>query len=199
MSSSCPALSGEATIVVKNISSRSISGKLHFSVKERHVPLVWANLTEAECCNRMMLPDYNGESVTLGVGESKTFTRSFSLKSSWNKEQCRVLSFFQKADKEIVEGCRIKVNEGTPIVDDAQTKYNKLNIVTNKKSFKILSDYSGDCAISFLDLQGRTIKHFTSLKTNNWIAIPKGLHSGIYCIRANIDNRTYVQKLNLLN
>ncbi len=43
----------------------------------------------------MMLPDANGETITLGNGEEKSFTREFTLKSAWRIEDMEAIVFLQ--------------------------------------------------------------------------------------------------------
>lgn len=197
MSSSCPGNSGKATITIKNISSRSVSGKLHFLIKERHVNYPWGDLRESDCVNRGMIPDVNGESVTIDAGESITKERSFTIDSKWKKDNCRCVAFLQKSNKEIVEGCRTKVNEGTPVMYQKTLTKEQVMVSVSQRAFKVHSLYKGNHTVSLVDLQGRTIKVYPLDVINQWITLPSTLSAGIHCLKIETNNKVFIKKIQI--
>lgn len=198
MASSCPALSGNASITVKNISNSSISGKLHFAVKERHIDHAWQDFKEVEFCNRGMIPNSDGESITLEPGASVIKERAFTIKSDWIKDNCRLIAFLQKSDKEIVEGCAIDVNEGTNVSHQKVLKENVVQFKYAANSFRISSHFLGRLSISIIDLQGRKLFQFSSEKAGEWIKIPDVLSTGIHIIKISSQGRVYIQKFSFM-
>lgn len=195
MSSSCPANAGTATVTIKNTSSQSINGTLHFLIKERHIDYPWGNMKEVECCNRGMIPDHKGESVTLAAGAEVTKERSFTIKNEWNKDNCRLVAFLQKSDKEIVEACRIKVDESTSINSIKTLKREKIIITFRQGSLKISSLYNGKYTVTLVNLQGRTMKTYVLDNPGEWINIPDVICSGIHFIKIKTKNLTVVKML----
>lgn len=195
MVSSCPQNSGNATITIKNISNSSISGKLHFLVKERHVDIPWGGMDESECVNRGMIPGVNGESVTIAAGETLTKERSFTIDSKWEKDNCRLVAFLQKSNKEIVQGCRIKVDEGTPIVTSKNVKQNTISFKHSGRLLKISSHFQGEHKISIIDLQGRLLKQISLANVGQWFQIPDAISAGTYIVKIDVTNTAFTQKV----
>ncbi len=182
MRSSCPALSGSAQITIKNISNSSISGTLQFAVKERHIKHAWQNFDDVEFCNRGMIPNADGESVTIAAGESITKERVFTLKSDWVKNNCRVVAFLQKSDKEIVEGCAIGVNEGTPILVTEQSTKQSIRLQQRARDLLVYSPYKGVHIISVMNLAGRVLMQSSHRNNGEVIVVPSTVGVGLIVV-----------------
>lgn len=95
---------GTVTAIIQNTSSSSISGILHFVIVENNIPYNWQGMTELDFVVRDMLPDANGESVTIPANGTITRSRNFTISSSWNENNCHIVVFVQASSKEIYQG-----------------------------------------------------------------------------------------------
>lgn len=94
-----------ATII--NTSSGSISGTLHFVIIEDNIPYSWQGMSKLDFLMRDMLPDANGEAVTIPAGNNITRSRNFTINSGWNEKNCKIVVFVQASNKEIYQGAEI--------------------------------------------------------------------------------------------
>jgi len=100
---------GTVTAVVMNTSSTSISGRLHFVIIEDEIPYNWQNMNKLGFVERDMLPDANGEQVTIAPGDTIMRSRNFTIASNWNEKNCRIVVFVQASNKEIYQGAETAV------------------------------------------------------------------------------------------
>lgn len=198
IASSCPSLSGEAAITIKNTSQQAFTGTLQVLVKERGVKFTWGTMTYVECIVRDMLPDDKGEEITLNAGQSITKTRTFTLQNTWKKDSCRVVAFVQKSNKEIVEGCISGLNEGTPIVNTPVTSAGTVKLITTPESIKMYLPEQGKSLISVLDILGKEIAAYTLNGDETWFSLPDVLTSGVYIIHIKTANKDYQTKIRLV-
>jgi hypothetical protein len=195
MNSTCPQSSGATDITITNISGSDISGTLQVVLKERYIDHPWSSYNDVEFCNRDMLPDANGESISLSSGESTTKSRIFTINSGWVKDNCRLVAFLQKSDKEIVEGCIIGVNEGTPVVTTKKVETKEIILRNTNESLMMYSPYTGDHEISIVDLRGRNLAQYTLKNTHTWIVIPASISSGAYIIAITVNNKRTIKRI----
>lgn len=155
--------SGTVTATIQNTSSNAISGILHFVIVENDIPYNWQGMTELDFVVRDMVPDANGESVTIPANSSITRSRNFTISSSWKEKDCHIVVFVQGSNKEIYQGAEIGI---MPIPKALWYDYNLSEVSGNNNGFaepgenirlKILAknmgtgDYSGGGTVSTSD------------------------------------------------
>ncbi len=195
MGSSCPQNEGALQITLTNTSQSSVNGTLHVVVIENKIPHSWSNQPSTEDCNRDMLPNATGESITLAAGESTTKQRTFTIKSNWRKENCRLIAFIQKNDKEIIQGKEIGVNEGTHLIQPQSTQTMNITVKSLRGSLYIQSPYKGDHKVSLINLQGQCIKTARIKGSQKWNTIPVEVAPGLYIIKVIANKHIHSQPI----
>lgn len=94
---------------IKNTGSSNVTGTLQFVLTETDIPYNWQGQTILYDVVRDMLPNANGESVSIAPGDSLLKNRDFTVQSSWVEENCNIVVFVQAASKEIYQGAQIAV------------------------------------------------------------------------------------------
>jgi len=74
---------GTLTATVKNVSGSEITGRVIFTVTESAIPYQWKNQSELHFVERDMLPDQEGELITLSAGETLTVERNYDIGTGW--------------------------------------------------------------------------------------------------------------------
>jgi len=101
---------GTVTATVNNTSGSSVSGNIHFAIIENNIPYNWGNnLNTVEHVLRDMVPNANGESVTIPASDTIIRSRNFTINSTWNELNCKVVVFVQGATREIYQGAEIAI------------------------------------------------------------------------------------------
>jgi len=100
---------GTVNATVTNTSGSSVSGNLHFAVTESNIPYNWYGLTTVEHVCRDMLPDGNGESVTIPAGNNIVRSRNFTINTAWNENNVFIVVFVQGSTREIYQGAQIGI------------------------------------------------------------------------------------------
>ncbi len=95
---------GTVTAVIQNTSSSNISGTLHFVIVENNIPYNWQGMTELDFVVRDMLPDANGETVTIPANVTIIRSRNYTINSSWKEKDCHIVVFVQASNREIYQG-----------------------------------------------------------------------------------------------
>lgn len=109
---------GHLVAIIRNPGTSGVSGQLQVALTESHIYYVWQNMDSLHHVERAMLPDANGEAVTVAPGESLTRTRDFALDPAWNARNCELVAFVQNnSTKEVLQGAR------TPLVPTPKVKY----------------------------------------------------------------------------
>ncbi|MDQ7798193.1 MAG: FlgD immunoglobulin-like domain containing protein [Candidatus Edwardsbacteria bacterium] len=98
------ARTGTASIKIKNTGIISETGNFHFVVIERNIPQIWQGMTEVDFVVRDMIPNENGESITIPAGDSLVITRDYLIDPAWNFYKCQFVGFVQRSTKEIIQG-----------------------------------------------------------------------------------------------
>jgi len=108
---------GTVTATVYNDSAGALTLVLQCAVIENEIPYAWGTgQTTVEHVCRDMLPDGNGESITItGGGGNVVRTRNFTIDATWNEKKCYIVAFVQRAsNKFIYQGNMISImNTGT--------------------------------------------------------------------------------------
>jgi thiol-disulfide isomerase/thioredoxin len=101
------ARTGVIGVKVRNTNSVPEMGTLHFAVMERNIPVLWQGMTEIDYTVRDMIPDENGESISIPAGDSILIIRNFNIDPSWVLGKCQFAAFIQRADKQIIQGSHL--------------------------------------------------------------------------------------------
>ncbi len=105
---------GTVNATIQNTTSNTINGTLHFVIVENNIPYNWQGMTKLDFLMRDMLPDQNGEAVTIPANGSINRSRGFSIGASWQEKNCKIVVFVQSSTREIYQGAEIGV---VPIPD----------------------------------------------------------------------------------
>ncbi len=197
MGSTCPQNEGTLQVTLTNTSQSSVNGTLHVVVIENKIPHSWSNQPSTEDCNRDMLPDAKGESITLAAGENITKQRTFTIKSNWKKQNCRLIAFLQKSNKEIIQGKEIGINEGTHCIQPQSTQTMNITVKSLKGSLYMQSPCLGDHKVSLINLQGQSIKTTRINSSQKWNSIPVEVAPGLYIIKVITNKYHYSQPIML--
>lgn len=109
---------GHLSAVIRNPGTGPVSGQLQVALTESHIHYVWQNMDSLYHVERAMLPDANGEAITVAPGESLVKTRDFAIDPAWNARNCELVVFVQvNATKEMLQGAR------TPLVPVPKVKW----------------------------------------------------------------------------
>lgn len=98
---------GSVQLKIKNTGTLLEAGTLQFVVIERAIPYSWKGMTMVDFVVRDMIPDENGEAISLAAGDSVVKTRDFIIDPSWQYGKCQYVAFIQRDDKEIVQGSHL--------------------------------------------------------------------------------------------
>lgn len=101
---------GRLDIKVRNATGADVSGQLQVALCESHIYYVWYGLDSLHHVERNMLPDANGEAVTVPASDSITRTRDFTVDAAWVARNCDLVVFVQdNSTKAMYQGARIGV------------------------------------------------------------------------------------------
>ena len=100
---------GTINATVTNTTSSSVSGTLQFTVIENGIPQNWVGipLTTIEHVCRDMLPDSNGEAVTIPGSGNIVRSRNFTIAGTWNEKNVNIVVFVQSSTKEVYQANQI--------------------------------------------------------------------------------------------
>jgi hypothetical protein len=102
--------SGTIDAEVTNTAVGPIDGILHFVIIESHIPYWWTGLDHLNNVARNMLPDANGETVTIPASDTILRSRNFTIEPAWNERKCEIVVFVQNsATREIYQGAQISI------------------------------------------------------------------------------------------
>jgi hypothetical protein len=107
--------SGQVRVRVVNSSSSLVQGTLQIALVERHRPLEWRDMHVLDFICHAMLPGPDGQPVTLNPLGSFVSAQSFSVNLDWN--YCSIVAFLQTADKTIVQGAVIDIEDTFPKIE----------------------------------------------------------------------------------
>jgi hypothetical protein len=152
---------------------------------------------------RDYIPDYTGSLVDIPAGEEVTYSQPFSISSSWNVNQCEIVTFFQNnhltpdSIKEIYQGAMIKVRDlpmsaieqgqsdlpvNTPSVTVSP------NPCVNKTRFAFSLLGGQEYKINIFDVSGRSIKTLNSIASGEKQLINcEFVKAGVYFYRFSSD------------
>jgi hypothetical protein len=109
---------GHLVATIRNPGTSPVSGQLQVALAESHIYYVWQNMDSLHHVERAMLPDANGEAITVAPGESLVKIRDFLVNSAWNARNCELVAFVQNnSTREVLQGAR------TPLLPVPKVKY----------------------------------------------------------------------------
>ncbi len=100
---------GAVDAVVENTSTGMVDGNIHFVVIENNIPYNWGGGPTVEHVMRDMIPDANGEAVTIPVADTIMRSRNFTIDPAWNELNCKIVVFVQGATRTIYQGAEIAI------------------------------------------------------------------------------------------
>ena len=106
---------GTVNANIKNTNAGTVTGTLQFVLTETNIPYNWQGQSILYDVVRDMLPDANGESVSIPAGDSIQKSRNFTINSSWTAENCNIVVFVQSSSKEIYQGAEVAVIPATEL------------------------------------------------------------------------------------
>jgi len=192
--SSCPDMSGKATVKVTNKSNATIDGTLQFVINERNIKYSWSSMTYVDAV-RDMIPDEKGEPVSIPAGQSITKNRDFTINSKWNKTNCEIVVFLQLSKYEIVEGCVSALNSVSPIINKPDYNENRIKVKITPKAIMLYVPNSEKSNVVFNDVKGKEITSFTLNKSNEWLCLPEIKYNGLVIMHVKTANNDYYKKI----
>lgn len=104
------ARTGTVTATIQNTSSSGITAQLHFALIENHIPYSWQGMDSLQNVLRDMLPNAQGEAITVPAGDTVIRTRNFTISPNWIDENCMIVVFLQNnSTREIYQGAEIAI------------------------------------------------------------------------------------------
>jgi len=101
---------GRLEITVKNTTASAVSGQLQVALCESHIPYAWYDLDSVHHVERAMLPDANGEAITVPANDSITKSRVFTVDPTWVARHCDIIVFVQdNSTKAMYQGASVGV------------------------------------------------------------------------------------------
>ena len=197
MESSCPQSQGTVDVTITNTSTNDISATLQVCLTE-FLTVTGLNGQDRETWTmRVMLPDVNGEPLSLAAGESVTKNRSFTIDPGWEKDGCKLAAFIQAADKEILKGCTVGLNQGVPIQKYNKT-FEKIEVKNLSGSYMIYVPLTEKHTISIIDSKGRVLQSNTMAKGGQWYQFGESLFPGMYLCRLSVGEVQMTKKIVLV-
>lgn len=187
---------GSVTASIKNITSSGISGKCYFAICQKDTPFVWQTETELHHIERKMLPDYNGTSVSIDADDSTEVTQSFTVQSSWQRDNCYVVVFIQNSSEEILQTIELDLLElvTTNIIKHSEIISNLIVFKKTSEYFMVYVPFEGSYTVTISDVHGKRISSFTSSGKKQWYNISKSLSSGIHILSISTSKKIFAKK-----
>lgn len=199
------------TVRIDNESNNTVSGKLYVILIENDIdcPQASWSVKVAHGIPRKAIAAAAGESISIDGDDTFTKDYNFTISSSWDEDNCKVLALVQKSDKEIIQVKEVGLDVteiDRPVIN--KNSGNSLNVFKNGSN--------GDIAISFTldrpmqvslyvyNSAGKRVKKLKSgdLKMGNHLVYWKlrdndysNVAKGIYFIRFITNNSTRSKKV----
>ncbi len=117
---------GTVTARITNTSGTTKDGTVHFVINETNIPFQWKTLDSLWDVVRDMLPDANGEAISLLPDSSVDLSRDFTIASGWKEENCDIIVFVQKQSTTvpamIYQAAKERSTELKPLVVEEESK-----------------------------------------------------------------------------
>ncbi len=196
--------SGTLQATITNVSGSTVEGKVHFTVTESHIPYAWQGMDNLHWVERTMLPDANGEAISLAAGEKKVIERTYEIDTDWygftEDYNIEFGCFVQGSNKEIYQGAVLKIGETTGLEEEADFVFsvNAPAIVSKQGFIKLALNAGASVDVSLYDSIGQKVETLLSGTLdagNHSIAISTGdLPAGAYFIKATVGAHNQINK-----
>ncbi|MFA5032559.1 MAG: Omp28-related outer membrane protein [bacterium] len=182
---------GAANACITNTSGTPVTGTLQFVIVETHIPYAWQTEDTLFFVARDMLPNQNGEVVTIPVGDSITKSRNFTMNTSWVYQNCQIVAFVQGTTKEVYQSAKRTIpsfgieeqsnsDRGlrnaeltaspNPFIGNTVISYSGISYSGNKSTN---NDYTNTCLpsrqalLTIYDISGKLVKSFPITQSPN--------------------------------
>lgn len=162
---------------ITNTSESTVSGVLQCILTETNIAHSWGGLDSIFHVARDLIPDQNGEAISIAAGNSTDKSRSFTINSGWKPNDCYIVVFVQGSTKEIYQASKVKVSS-IGIEENKQPSLISLKNEPNPFSNQMVISYylPNTCKVSLeaYDITGKLIQTFvdrlepTGLKEIMW-------------------------------
>lgn len=199
--------SGTIIATIKNVSTSDVSGTVHFTVTESHIPYKWQTLDTLDFVERTMLPNASGEAITLAPGEKKVISRAFTINTSWpsftKDANIEFGCFVQGANKEIYQAAVSGFSELPAAVEEytspAAFSIMVPGVISTTGSIKFSLSTGSAVKLSLFDSTGRLVKTICSGRyeagTHAVELSADGLASGVYFVSSYMNGQSELHKV----
>ncbi|MBA7621613.1 hypothetical protein ES703_28977 [subsurface metagenome] len=201
--------SGSLKATITNVSNGEVSGNVHFTVTESHIPYSWQGLDSLFFVERAMLPHAFGEEITLAPGEDITLNRNFTIDETWpyftEDDNIEFGCFVQGVDKEIYQAAVLEFGEPTSVQEDRDLAFflSTPAVISKKGSVELSLNAAADVDLSLYNALGNKVKslYAGALEAGvHYIALEAGtLPRGTYFLRATAAGHNQIRKLLILH
>ncbi|MDD2889618.1 MAG: Omp28-related outer membrane protein [bacterium] len=164
---------GTVNACIKNTTGTSVTGTLQFVIVETHIPYAWQTEDTLFFVARDMLPNQNGEVVTIPAADSITKSRNFTMNTSWVEGNCQIIAFVQGSTKEVYQ-CAKKAISSFGIEESiADFGMRNAELTASPNPFikslelRVESKELKENKIQIYDISGKLVKIFQSITDNS--------------------------------
>jgi len=198
---------GNLIATIKNVSSSEVSGTVHFTVTESHIPYKWQTMDTLDFVERAMLPDASGEAITLAPGENKVLSRTFNIDATWpsftKDANIEFGCFVQGANKEIYQAAVSRYSELPAAIEEDNTSSGFAlripGVISSVSHIEFSLNASSTVKLSLFDSTGRLVKTICSGRyepgTHSVELSAEGLASGVYFVSSYLNGRSELHKV----
>jgi hypothetical protein len=115
--------SGMISATILNTSADTTGGNLHFAIVEDDIQYNWHGMTVLEFVVRDMLPDAQGEAVTIPPSDTIIRSREYVTSPSWDESNCKIVVFVQSSAREIHQAAEIG------LMEEPKMRYYGINVI----------------------------------------------------------------------
>lgn len=204
------ARTGTANIHITNTINNQIAGTLQCIVTETNIAYAWQTQDSLFDLVRDMIPDQNGEAVSIPAGGSIDKSKNFTINAGWDASHCNIVVFVQNSAKEIYQAAKMSIMsvgaEETTLSNTSIKLSNSGNPFTSGTfiNYSIDGKASRNIHMAIYDMSGKLVKKLVNDRyepgayklywngqNSSGIKVP----SGIYFCVLNSDGFETVNKL----
>jgi len=204
------AKTGVANIHISNTSGATVSGTLQCILAETNIAYTWYDQDSIFGPARDLIPDQNGEAVSISAGGTLDKVRNFTVNAAWKPGDCYLVIFVQGSSKEIYQAAKVHImqigaeesaikypamlkNEPNPFKDRVTISYNIP--ITSKTSLEVY-DITGKL-VKTITNKVETIGHKEAIWDGKDIK-GKEMSSGLYFVKLKSGETELTSKVMLL-
>ncbi|MDD2889835.1 MAG: Omp28-related outer membrane protein [bacterium] len=161
------AKTGVANIHISNTSGSTVSGTMQCIITETKIAYAWGAGTSAPQDSifhvaRDLIPDQNGEAVSISAGGTLDKVRNFTIGSTWKPNDCYLIVFVQGSNKEIYQAAKVCAPQIQGIEESA-LKYpimlqNEPNPFKDKVTISYNIPVTSKTSLEVYDITGKLLK-----------------------------------------